>query len=79
MKNCIHEAQILGIKVVALIDTDSDPDQVDLPIPGNDDSIRSIRFILSHLNAAIIEGKGQLPEPKDDEREEEEPKAIPTL
>ncbi len=77
-KNCIHEARILGIKIVALIDTDSDPDQVDLPIPGNDDSIRSIRFILSHLSAAVVQGKGQLPEPKDDEDEAEEPKAIPS-
>ena len=35
--------------MIALIDTDSDPDPVDLPIPGNDDSIRSIRLILEHL------------------------------
>lgn len=61
-KNCIHEAQILGIKVVALIDTDSDPDAVDLPIPGNDDSIRSIRLVLNHLGDSVKAGKGNLPE-----------------
>ena len=38
----------LGITTVALIDTDCDPDEVDLPIPGNDDSIRSIRIILNY-------------------------------
>ena len=40
----------LGIKIVALIDTDSDPDMVDLPIPGNDDSLRSIRLVIQHLS-----------------------------
>jgi small subunit ribosomal protein S2 len=42
---------------VALIDTDSDPDVVDLPIPGNDDSIRSIELIVQQLADAILEGK----------------------
>jgi small subunit ribosomal protein S2 len=42
---------------VALIDTDSDPDVVDLPIPGNDDSIRSIELVVRQLADAIIEGK----------------------
>lgn len=53
----VREARVLGIKVVALIDTDSDPDLVDLPIPGNDDSIRSIDLILKHVSEAIAEGK----------------------
>ena len=51
------EAQKLGITTVALIDTDSDPDVVDLPIPGNDDSIRSIELIVQQLADAILEGK----------------------
>lgn len=55
--NCVRECRILGVKVVALIDTDSDPDDVDLPIPGNDDSIRSIRLLLSYLGDAIASGK----------------------
>ena len=43
----VKEAQRMGVTTVALIDTDSDPDPVDLPIPGNDDSIRSIELILA--------------------------------
>ena len=46
-KNAIQEARKLGITTLALIDTDCDPDEVDLPIPGNDDSIRSIELIVS--------------------------------
>lgn len=55
--NAIREAKKLGIATVALIDTDSDPDLVDLPIPGNDDSIRSIELVLQHLADAILEGR----------------------
>jgi small subunit ribosomal protein S2 len=57
----VKEAQRMGVATVALIDTDSDPDTVDLPIPGNDDSIRSIELILSKLADAIIEGRAALP------------------
>ena len=56
-RNAVQEAQKLGIATVALIDTDSDPDVVDLPIPGNDDSIRSIELIVQQLADAILEGK----------------------
>ncbi len=55
-KNAIKEARKLGIATVALIDTDCDPDTVDLPIPGNDDGIRSIEVIVRHLADAIAEG-----------------------
>jgi small subunit ribosomal protein S2 len=48
----------MGIATVALIDTDSDPDVIDLPIPGNDDSIRSIELISGRLSDAVVEGKG---------------------
>jgi small subunit ribosomal protein S2 len=57
----VKEAQRVGIATVALIDTDSDPDLVDLPIPGNDDSIRSIELVLAKLADAILEGKKALP------------------
>jgi small subunit ribosomal protein S2 len=57
----VKEAQRMGVATVALIDTDSDPDVVDLPIPGNDDSIRSIELILSRLADAVLEGKAALP------------------
>ena len=56
-KNAIREAQKLGITTVALIDTDCDPDLVDLPIPGNDDSIRSIELVVQQLADAVLEGK----------------------
>jgi small subunit ribosomal protein S2 len=57
----VKEAQRMGVTTVALIDTDSDPDVVDLPIPGNDDSIRSIELILAKLADAVLEGKASLP------------------
>ena len=58
-KNAIREAQKLGITTVALIDTDCDPDTIDLPIPGNDDSIRSIDLIASMLSDAVNAGKAE--------------------
>jgi small subunit ribosomal protein S2 len=61
-KNAVKEAQKLGVTTVALIDTDSDPDTVDLPIPGNDDSIRSIELIVRHLADAVIEGRASAAE-----------------
>jgi len=57
----IKEAQRMGVTTIALIDTDSDPDPVDLPIPGNDDSIRSIEVIVAKLADAVLEGKAALP------------------
>jgi small subunit ribosomal protein S2 len=57
----VKEAQRMGVPTVALIDTDSDPDVVDLPIPGNDDSIRSIELIMHKLSEAVLEGKAALP------------------
>jgi small subunit ribosomal protein S2 len=57
----VKEAQRMGVSTVALIDTDSDPDTVDLPIPGNDDSIRSIELILGKLADSVLEGKAALP------------------
>jgi small subunit ribosomal protein S2 len=57
--NAVEEARKLGITVVSLIDTDCDPDLVDLPIPGNDDSIRSIELIIKQLADAVVEGKQQ--------------------
>ena len=57
----VKEAQRMGIPTVALIDTDSDPDPVDLPIPGNDDSIRAIEVIVAKLADAILEGRAALP------------------
>ncbi len=57
----VKEAKRMGVTTVALIDTDSDPDMVDLPIPGNDDSIRSIELVLAKLADAVLEGRAALP------------------
>ena len=56
-----REARKLGIPVLALIDTDSDPDNVDIPIPGNDDAMRAIELVLQLLGEAIEEGKRARP------------------
>ena len=63
----VKEARKLGVKTVALIDTDSDPDLIDLPIPGNDDAMRAIEIILRELADSIIEGKTSRPETKGEE------------
>jgi small subunit ribosomal protein S2 len=64
-KNAVREAQKLGITTIALIDTDCDPDLVDLPIPGNDDGIRSIELIVSFLADAVLAGRADAPTSKD--------------
>lgn len=56
--NALREAKNLGIPTIALIDTDGDPDMVDIPIPGNDDSMRSIEVVIRELCAAVNEGRG---------------------
>src|SRR5688500_6479395 len=55
----VKEARKLGVTTIALIDSDSDPDLIDLPIPGNDDAMRAIEIIVRELADSIIEGKGQ--------------------
>jgi small subunit ribosomal protein S2 len=54
--NAVAEARKLGIPVVAIVDTNCDPDEVDYVIPGNDDAIRAIRLIAAKMADAIIEG-----------------------
>jgi len=56
-QNAVKEARKLGIPTVCLIDTDSDPDFADIPIPGNDDAMRAIEVVVKSLCAAIQEGK----------------------
>jgi len=53
----VLEARRLGIPVVGIVDTNCDPDLIDLPIPGNDDAIRAIRLITSRIADAVLEGK----------------------
>ena len=52
----IAEAKKLGIPVVAIVDTNCDPDEVDYPIPGNDDAIRAVKLIAETMANAILEG-----------------------
>ena len=75
-RNAVREAKKLGIPTVCLIDTDSDPDYADVPIPGNDDAMRAIHAILVHLADAVEEGlRGRkAPEP---EMEASKPKQRP--
>ena len=56
-KIAIAEAKKLGIPVVAIVDTNCDPDEVDYVIPGNDDAIRAVKLIASTISNAILEGK----------------------
>lgn len=56
-ETAVKEARILGIPVVALVDTNTDPDPISYVIPGNDDAIRSITVVLSHLADALLEGR----------------------
>lgn len=55
--NAIAEARKLGIPIIAIVDTNCDPDEVDYVIPGNDDAIRAIRLISSAMASAIQEGR----------------------
>ena len=56
----IRECRKLGIPVVSILDTNCDPDLVDIPIPGNDDAVRSIKLILKSLTDSVILGKSQI-------------------
>ncbi len=56
-KNAIAEAHKLGIPVIAIVDTNCDPEEADYAIPGNDDAIRAVKLIVSTIGNAIIEGK----------------------
>jgi len=56
-KNAIHEAKLLGIPVVAIVDTNCDPDPIDFPIPGNDDAIKATKLITARIADAVLEGR----------------------
>ncbi|MBO4277292.1 MAG: 30S ribosomal protein S2, partial [Clostridia bacterium] len=73
-KNAVDEARKLGIPIVAIVDTNCDPDEVDHVIPGNDDAIRAIKLIAATLADAVIEGKQgeQLTDSSEEKAEEDE-------
>ena len=56
----IKECRKLGIPIVSILDTNCDPDLIDIPIPGNDDAVRSIKLILQSLTDSIIKGKAKM-------------------
>ncbi|MDE6583066.1 MAG: 30S ribosomal protein S2, partial [Clostridia bacterium] len=65
-KICVHEANILKIPVVSLVDTNCDPSNVSIVIPGNDDAIRSVKLVASAVADAVIEAKEGVSMKKDD-------------
>ncbi len=75
----VAEARKLEIPVIAIVDTNCDPDEIDYPIPGNDDAIRAVKLITSVMADAVLEGKqiSEEPEvPEDDEAEASETMVI---
>lgn len=68
-KIAVNEARILGIPVIAVVDTNCDPDNIDFVIPGNDDAIRAVKLITETMANAVLEGK-QGEQMEDDSKEE---------
>lgn len=68
----VAEARRMGVPIVALVDSDCDPNLIDYPIPGNDDAIRSIRLITSRMADAVIEGVNRRIAAESEEEIEEE-------
>lgn len=72
-KIAVSEARKLGIPIVAIVDTNCDPDEVDYLIPGNDDAIRAVKLIAGTIADAIIEGRqGEQVTPEEETEEEAE-------
>ena len=67
----VHEARKLNIPVVAVVDTNSNPDVVDYVIPGNDDALRSIWLYTKKMSEAILAGRAMMPPPESEEGEGE--------
>ena len=65
----VAEARKLGIKIVAVVDTNTNPAHIDYPIPGNDDAIRAIELFASRIADAYLEGSGQLDKQLAEEQE----------
>ena len=74
-KIAVAEANKLGIPLVAIVDTNSDPDPIDYPIPGNDDAIRSIRLITRIMSDAVLEGKERF-QAEEELREKQKEEAV---
>lgn len=70
--NAVHEANILGITIVSIVDTNCDPDPIDFPIPGNDDAIKATKLITSRIADAVLEGREGRQEETEEEASEEQ-------
>ena len=65
----VKEAHILGIPIIGILDTNCDPDEIDYPIPGNDDAIRAVKLITETIANAVIEGRQGLQDSDEDAEE----------
>ena len=74
-KIAVLEANKLGIPVVAIVDTNCDPDRIAYSIPGNDDAVKSIALLTARMADAIIEGKKKIPKEKEEGTEKKKAKA----
>lgn len=73
-ETAVHECNLLGIPVIALVDTNCNPQKVDYVIPSNDDAIRAIKLLVAKIADAVLEGKAMR---KDDDMGEDEAVVIP--
>jgi small subunit ribosomal protein S2 len=67
--NAVNEAVKLGIPVVAIVDTNTDPSKITYPIPANDDAIKTIKYITNAIAGAVKSGKDKMKQPSDKKEE----------
>lgn len=72
----VREAKTVGVPVIALVDTNSDPTGIEIPIPGNDDAVRSIKLVTSLISNAVIEGNGIFEKNKIEQEKEQNLKSV---
>ncbi|MBN1777788.1 MAG: 30S ribosomal protein S2 [Clostridiales bacterium] len=75
----VHEARTLGVPIVAIVDTNCDPDEIDYVIPGNDDAIRAVKLIAGKIADAVLEGKQGKQMEAVDAGDYDEPAAAPSI
>lgn len=69
----VAEAYKLNIPIIAIVDTNCDPDKIDYPIPGNDDAIRAVKLLTSKISQAVIDSQNEVDKQKIEEDDEENP------
>src|SRR4029450_11271645 len=73
----VHEANLLNIPIVAMVDTNCNPQDIDYLIPSNDDAIRAIKLLVAKVADAVLEGKAMRKEEEGEEKPAEETRARP--